>query len=237
MTKQYINIKDRNFLSYLKLVMLILLLTGGASLVFSAGNSEKETMTLTPSSLEMMAPLEGTETAVFAGGCFWGVEAVFEELNGVIDVMSGYSGGEAETADYHKVGSGNTGHAESVRIIFDPEKISYKTLLEVFFSVAHDPTELNYQGPDVGSQYRSAVFYTSDEQKQSTEKYIRELESKNIFDKKIVTELTALNAFYPAEKYHQDFMRLNPNQSYIVYWDKPKIINLEKMYPDLLAGK
>ncbi len=177
------------------------------------------------------------ETAVLAGGCFWGVEAVFERLDGVYDVASGYSGGSADTAEYRKVGSGTTGHAEAVRIMFDPARISYRTLLEVFFSVAHDPTQLNFQGPDVGTQYRSAVFYADEKQRAAVREYIAELEAARVYKAPIVTELTPLEAFYPAEEYHQDFMRNNPNHPYIVYWDQPKILHLEKEFPRLLAAK
>ena len=180
-------------------------------------------------------PMEGTETAVFAGGCFWGVEAVFERLDGVLEVVSGYSGGSADTAHYNLVGTGTTGHAESVRITYDPQRISYAALLEVFFNVAHDPTQLNYQGPDKGTQYRSAVFYADDEQKRMARQYIEQLEADGVFDRPIVTQVVALEAFYPAEEYHQDFMRRNPRHPYIVYWDVPKIAHLEEAYPELLA--
>lgn len=174
------------------------------------------------------------ETAVFAGGCFWGVEAVFESLQGVENALSGYSGGKAETAFYKMVGTGQTGHAEAVHVEYDPAIISYRQLLEVFFNVAHDPTQFNYQGPDVGTEYRSAVFYNNEEQKIATENYIKELEKQKVYDQDIVTEVTELEAFYPAEEYHQDFMALNPNHPYILYWDVPKIRHLEEMYPELL---
>jgi len=183
-----------------------------------------------------MAPA-GSETAVLAGGCFWGVEAVFERLEGVIDVASGYAGGEADTARYELVGSGRTGHAESVRVVFDPGRISYETLLRVFFTVAHDPTELNFQGPDVGPQYRSAIFYSSEEQRKVAEESIRALGKSGAYKAPIVTEVSPLKAFYPAEDYHQDFMKLNPMHPYIVYWDAPKIARLEREYPQLLARK
>jgi peptide-methionine (S)-S-oxide reductase len=174
------------------------------------------------------------DTAVLAGGCFWGVEAVFERLTGVHDVASGYSGGEADSATYQTVSSGMTGHAEAVRIVFDPEVITYDQLLEVFFNVAHDPTQLNFQGPDVGTQYRSAVFYASNEQKQTAERVIGQLDAEGVFGKAIATEVVPLTEFYPAEDYHQDFMRRYPQHPYIVYWDLPKIRHLEKTYPDLL---
>lgn len=173
-------------------------------------------------------------TAVFAGGCFWGVEAVFERLKGVQEVVSGYSGGEAKTAHYELVGTGRTGHAESVRITYDPSQVSYGTLLKVFFSVAHDPTQLNYQGPDHGTQYRSAIFYADDTQKRVAEEYIRALDKARVFRGRIVTELSPLKAFYPAEAYHQDYLRHNPTQPYIVIWDLPKIAALQKEYPQLV---
>jgi peptide-methionine (S)-S-oxide reductase len=176
----------------------------------------------------------GPRTAVFAGGCFWGVEAVFERLKGVQEVVSGYSGGEAKTAHYELVGTGRTGHAESVRITYDPSQVSYGTLLKVFFSVAHDPTQLNYQGPDHGTQYRSAIFYADDTQKRVAEEYIRALDKARVFRDRIVTELSPLKAFYPAEAYHQDYLRHNPTQPYIVIWDLPKIAALQKEYPQLV---
>jgi peptide-methionine (S)-S-oxide reductase len=177
------------------------------------------------------------QVAVLAGGCFWGVEGVFERLTGVTDAMSGYSGGAADTAHYEVVGSGTTGHAESVRITYDPARISYGMILKVFFSVAHDPTQLGYQGPDVGSQYRSAIFYANDEQKKVAEQYIDTLNKAQIFGAPIVTEVVPLRTFYPAEDYHQDFMDRNPSYPYIVMWDRPKVINLQRMYPGLLSGK
>ncbi|MBN1499902.1 MAG: peptide-methionine (S)-S-oxide reductase MsrA [Spirochaetes bacterium] len=179
----------------------------------------------------------GTDTAVFAGGCFWGVEGVFESLKGVSDVISGYSGGSKETAFYEMVGSGSTGHAESVLIKYDASVISYGTLLKVFFSVAHNPTELNFQGPDHGTQYRSAVFYSSPQQKKTAESYIEQLNRSGKFKQKIVTEVSPLKEFYPAEDYHQNFMRLHPTYPYIQMWDKPKMDELKKTYPELLSAK
>lgn len=178
-----------------------------------------------------------TETAVFAGGCFWGMEEIFEQLNGVQDVVSGYSGGDAKSAQYGKVSSGSTGHAESIKITYDPKTINFETLLKVFFLVAHDPTELNYQGPDEGTQYRSAVFYMNDMQKELTEKTIMDLENKKVYKNKIVTEVTPYKAFYPAEDYHQDFMQKHPDNPYILYWDVPKVKMLKKEFPDLLKHK
>jgi len=179
----------------------------------------------------------GTQTAVLAGGCFWGIEGVFERLKGVVDVTSGYSGGEKETAHYEMVGSGSTGHAESVKITYDPKRISYGTLLEIYFSIAHDPTQLNYQGPDHGSQYRSAIFYATPEQKRVAEEYIQTLDSAKTFPKRIVTQVVPLKAFYPAEEYHQNFMDRNPDYPYIVYWDLPKVTHLQKAFPKLLAPR
>ena len=179
---------------------------------------------------------KGMDTAVLAGGCFWGMEGVFERLIGVQSVVSGYSGGERNTAQYEMVGSGTTGHAESIQINYDPAVISYGTLLKVYFSVAHDPTQLNYQGPDYGTQYRSAIFYNSPAQKASAEAYIASLGKAGVFKGKIVTEISALKAFYPAEAYHQHFLTLNPDNPYIAYWDMPKIEALKKTYPQLVAG-
>ncbi|MCY1151667.1 MAG: bifunctional methionine sulfoxide reductase B/A protein [Sphaerochaetaceae bacterium] len=175
------------------------------------------------------------ETAVFAGGCFWGVEAVFEQLYGVVNVESGYSGGREEAANYSDVSSGRTNHAEAVRIIYDPKLIDYSTLLKVFFTVAHDPTQLNYQGPDKGRQYRSIVFYTTDEQKRELEQYIKDLSESEFYDDEIVTRVGKLSAFYLAEEYHQDFLINNQYHPYITHWDIPKLEDLNEKYPELLA--
>jgi len=179
----------------------------------------------------------GTQVAVLAGGCFWGLNGVFERLKGVTQVLSGYSGGDAETAHYEMVGTGATGHAESVEITYNPSVISYGTLLKVFFSVAHDPTELNYQGPDEGTQYRSAIFYANDAQKQEAQDYIQLLDKAHAYPKPIVTQVVPLKAFYAAEDYHQNFMDNNPTWPYIVAFDRPKVMDLQRMYPDLLSGK
>ena len=183
------------------------------------------------------AMMGGLQTAVLAGGCFWGMEGVFERLKGVRDVTSGYSGGEKDTAHYEDVGSGGTGHAESIQVRYDPAQISYGTLLKVFFAVAHDPTQLNFQGPDHGTQYRSAIFYANDGQKQVAEEYIRALDSEKVFVDRIVTQVVALKAFYRAEDYHQHFLDNNPDYPYIAYWDMPKIENLKKTFPELVAKK
>jgi peptide-methionine (S)-S-oxide reductase len=173
------------------------------------------------------------QIAVFAGGCFWGVDAVFKHVKGVSGVVSGYAGGSAATAQYELVSAGNTGHAESVRVSFDPARVSYQQLLQVFFSVAHDPTQLDRQGPDVGSQYRSAVFYTSAEQQQSAQNYIRQLTAARAHRSHIVTQVVPLQQFYPAEDYHQNFLALHPDKPYIVMHDLPKLEQLRKQFPAL----
>jgi peptide-methionine (S)-S-oxide reductase len=186
---------------------------------------------MVPLSNAAAAPLE--ETAVFAGGCFWGVDAVFKHVKGVTDVVSGYSGGAAETAHYEMVSQGNTGHAESVRVHFNPEQVSYQQLLQVFFNVAHDPTQLNRQGPDTGSQYRSVVFYTSEAQKKIAEDYIRQLTAAHTFSDPIVTQVVPLKQFYPAEAHHQNYLALHPLQPYIVFNDLPKLEHLRERFPAL----
>ncbi|MES2685974.1 MAG: peptide-methionine (S)-S-oxide reductase MsrA [Pseudomonadota bacterium] len=173
------------------------------------------------------------ETAVFAGGCFWGVQAVFQHTQGVLNAVSGYSGGARETATYASIGTGRTGHAEAVQISYDPRQISYGKLLQIYFSVAHDPTQLNRQGPDTGTQYRSAIFYKDASQKQVAERYIAQLDGARVYPGKIVTELTPLTAFYPAEAYHQDYATRNPNAPYIRRFDAPKIVNLKTVMPEL----
>ena len=178
-----------------------------------------------------------TASVVLAGGCFWGVEAVFERLKGVTDAVSGYAGGKKSTAHYEVVSSGSTGHAESVQITYDPSQISYGKLLEVYFSVAHDPTELNRQGPDYGTQYRSAIFYSNDEQKRVAEAYIKQLNEAKVYSRPIVTQLTPLDGFYRAEEYHQHYFDHNPNQPYIVFNDAPKVKHLQQQFPDLLKHR
>jgi peptide-methionine (S)-S-oxide reductase len=178
----------------------------------------------------------GTQTAVFAGGCFWGVDAVFKHVKGVTKVVSGYAGGAAETAQYEAVGSGRTGHAEAVEVTYDPAVVSYGTLLKVFFTVAHDPTELNRQGPDVGTQYRSTVFVANDAQRLATAAYIAELNKAGVFRRPIVTTLEPLKAFFAAEAYHQNYLALHPNQPYIVINDMPKLVVLKQKMPELYTG-
>ena len=176
------------------------------------------------------------EKAVLAGGCFWGVEAVFDSLRGVTKVVSGFSGGKAVTAHYEIVSTGMTGHAESVEITYDPAQISYRQLLQVFFTVAHDPTELDYQGPDHGTQYRSSIFYTSDDQKRVAEATIRELTDKHAFKAPIVTTVVPFVAFFPAEAYHQHYLAHHPDEPYIVFNDMPKLKALRERYPTLLKA-
>jgi peptide-methionine (S)-S-oxide reductase len=177
------------------------------------------------------------QSAVIAGGCFWGIQAVFQHVKGVVNATSGYSGGSAKTADYEQVSDGDTGHAESVKITYDPAQVTYGQLLRVFFSVAHDPTELNRQGPDTGSQYRSSIFYANEEQKHIAEAYIAQLESAKVFPRKIVTQIVPLKAFYPAEAYHQNYAILHPDNPYIVYNDAPKVAHLQQQLPELYTGK
>jgi len=186
-----------------------------------------------PNSDASLAKQPGKETAVFAGGCFWGVQSVFQRVRGVISTAAGYSGGAAETATYDQVVTETTGHAESVEVIYDPSRITYGQLLRIFFSVAHDPTQLNRQGPDVGTSYRSAIFYTDDEQKRLAKAYIAQLDAQKVFPKPIVTEVTPLKAFYRAEAYHQDYAYYNPGNPYIQVCDRPKIDALKKQFPDL----
>jgi len=177
---------------------------------------------------DALAPMKGEVTTVFAGGCFWGVQAVFEHVKGVKSAISGYAGGKVASPSYEEVSSGTTGHAESVRVTYDPSQVTYGQLLRVFFSVAHDPTELNRQGPDVGTQYRSAIFYTSESQARIAKAYIDQLTKAKAFDKPIVTQVAPLKAFNVAEDYHQDYARLHPYQPYIVINDAPKVKNLHR---------
>jgi peptide-methionine (S)-S-oxide reductase len=182
-----------------------------------------------------LAAAAGKQTAVFGGGCFWGTQAVFERVKGVLKTTAGYSGGSAETATYRQVITETTGHAESVEVIYDPAQITYGQLLRIFFSVAHDPTQLNRQGPDVGTSYRSAIFYVNDEQKRIAVAYIAELDAAKIFHSRIVTEVSPLKAFYRGEDYHQDFALKNPDHPYIQVCDLPKIAELKRQFPDLFV--
>jgi peptide-methionine (S)-S-oxide reductase len=180
---------------------------------------------------------DGIQTVVLAGGCFWGVQGVFQHTAGVVNAVSGYSGGSKSTADYNMVSSGSTGHAEAVEIKYDPKKISYGKILQIFFSVVHDPTQLNRQGPDVGTQYRSAIFTANDEQKKVAEAYIAQLNAAKVYRKPIATKVDKLDAFYAAEDYHQDYLTLHPNQPYIVFNDLPKVENLKKIFANNYVAK
>jgi peptide-methionine (S)-S-oxide reductase len=180
---------------------------------------------------------DGIQTAVLAGGCFWGVQGVFQHTAGVVSAISGYAGGSKATADYNTVSTGTTGHAESVEVKYDPKQVSYGKLLQIFFSVVHDPTQLNRQGPDTGTQYRSAIFVTNDDQKKVADAYIAQLNAAKVYKKPIVTKVGALDAFYPAEGYHQDYLTLHPNQPYIAYNDIPKVENLKKIFAENYKDK
>lgn len=190
--------------------------------------------TLPNPSLDLVkGPAKGNETAVFAGGCFWGIQAVYERVKGVVSATSGFAGGDVSKPSYELVSTGTTGHAESVKVVYDPSVVTYGQLLKVFFSVAHDPTELNRQGPDEGTQYRSAIFYTTPEQKEIAEAYIQQLSKAKAFSRPIVTQVSALKAFYPAEDYHQQYFDHHPYEPYIVINDAPKVANLKKEFPEL----
>ena len=180
---------------------------------------------------------DGLQTAVLAGGCFWGVQGVFQHTAGVVNAVSGYAGGSRSTADYNIVSTGTTGHAEAVEIKYDPKKISYGRILQIFFSVVHDPTQLNRQGPDTGTQYRSAIFTTNDEQKKVAEAYIAQLNAAKVYRKPIVTKVGSLEGFFAAEAYHQDYLTLHPNQPYIVFNDLPKVENLKKIFAENYVEK
>lgn len=234
---------SNNTFKFLSVILLISALFAACSKIDNSietvaaesnDNSAKSGQVVSPTPQKIA---KSEQTAVFAGGCFWGIEAVFEHLKGVSSVTSGYAGGEKKTADYETVSTGTTGHAESVEITFDPAQISYEQLLKVFFAVAHDPTELNRQTPDVGTQYRSAIFYSNDEQKKLAENYILELTKAKTFSKPIVTQVVALEAFYKAEDYHQNYLAQHPTQPYIVAYDQPKVVNLKKQFPDLFVSK
>jgi peptide-methionine (S)-S-oxide reductase len=206
---------------------------GGASC-----NSSSDVVALPdPAADNPLAAAKGRETIVVAGGCFWGIQAVFERLKGVQRAISGYSGGAANTATYEQVCSGRTGHAEAVEIIFDPSQISLGQILKVFFSVAHDPTHLNRQGPDHGTQYRSAIFYSTEDQKRIVDAYVKQLDSAKVFKQPIVTQIVPLEAFYAAEDYHQGYMDLHPENMYVVINDYPKVENSRKHYPALFVEK
>jgi peptide-methionine (S)-S-oxide reductase len=210
---------------------LAVALVAAAGFPRAASPSEKATALPAPA-VDAAAGAARSEVAVLAGGCFWGVQGVFQHVKGVTSAVSGYAGGEKDTAEYERVGSGRTGHAESVQVTFDPRKISYGRVLQIFFSVAHDPTQLNRQGPDTGPQYRSAVFPANEDQARVARAYIAQLDQAKLFDAAIVTTVEPGRRFYPAEAYHQDFLELHPTHPYIVINDLPKVRELKRLFPD-----
>ena len=227
----------------MRVIMKILILGSlaiaiGCSIATSSATTDATRIAdVAPTPKNQASKASEAQTAVFAGGCFWGLEAVFEHVKGVTDVRSGYAGGEKGTAEYERVSDGDTGHAESVKVTFDPSKVTYVQLLTVFFSVAHDPTEVNRQGPDVGKQYRSAIFYQSDEQKKLAIDYIDAINKSKALPKPVATEVTPLKEFFDAEAYHQDYLKNHPTEPYIVYNDLPKLEALKKKFPDLYLEK
>lgn len=228
-----------SFLNKTLIVLSVLALAIGCSVVNSSTKTSEITAeaVATPKVEKPSTTQKDSQTAVFAGGCFWGVEAVYEHVKGVSEVKSGYAGGEKKTAEYETVSVGATGHAESVKVTFDPTKITYIQLLAVFFSVAHDPTQLNRQGPDTGTQYRSAIFYSNEEQKQAANDYVAAIEKSKALQKPIVTQVVPLKEFYEAESYHQDYLKHHPDDPYIVYNDLPKLAALKEKFPDLYVEK
>jgi peptide-methionine (S)-S-oxide reductase len=217
----------------------LLLFLGVAAALSLPARTQEAPATLVPAATFDPPAAAGTttETAVLAGGCFWGVQAVFQHVKGVTQVLSGYSGGAKDTAEYETVSTGTTGHAESVQIKFDPQQISYARILQIYFSVAHDPTQLNRQGPDVGTQYRSAIFGADEAQQKVADAYIAQLDKAGVFKKRIATKVTPLTAFYPAEAYHQDYATLHPDSPYIYYNDLPKVENLKRLFPSVYLDK
>jgi len=217
----------------------------GAALALAAGflawqlpvTGAESSMTLPPPAVDNPKAPGSLQTAVLAGGCFWGVQGVYEHVRGVRKVFAGYSGGDKSTADYETVSSGRTGHAESVQITFDPAQITYGQILQIAFSVVMDPTQLNRQGPDVGTQYRSAIFYANEDQKRIAEAYIAQLDQSGVFHRPIVTRVDKLKGFYEAEGYHQDYLFHNPSQPYIAIYDMPKVENLKHLFPALYTGE
>ena len=201
----------------------------------SSGFARSKPVALPDAKVDVPAA-KGDQTAVFAGGCFWGVEAVFDHVKGVKQATSGYSGGDANTANYETVSTGRTGHAESVKVVYDPTKVTYAQLLKIYFSVAHDPTQLNRQSPDSGTQYRSEIYTTNAAQQTVAKAYIAQLGAAKVFSAPIVTKVEPLKAFYPAEGYHQKYLSLHPNEPYIVFNDAPKVVELKQMFPALYKG-
>jgi peptide-methionine (S)-S-oxide reductase len=223
--------------STLLTVLIGSLLAVGAGLAIWQASAQ-EGRPIPPPALDAQAgDGAATEVAIVAGGCFWGVQGVFQHVEGVSNAVSGYAGGDEKTATYRAVTTGRTGHAESVRVTFDPRKISYGRILQIYFSVAHDPTQLNRQGPDEGTQYRSAIFPTSAEQARIAQAYIAQLDQARAYDAAIVTKIEPDKPFYPAEDYHQDYMTLNPGSPYIMFNDLPKVENLKRLFPDRYRDK
>lgn len=222
-----------------RLSALVFLIVFEAAALVTSGGPAAAPPTALPDPLVDIdgAKITGTQKAVFAGGCFWGIEGVFEHVKGVTQVVSGYAGGKADAATYDQVSTGTTGHAESVRVSYDPKRISYGQLLKIFFAVAHNPTELNRQGPDSSTQYRSAIFFGNEEQKKVAMAYIAQLQKVHAFSAPIVTQVTPLAAFYDAEAYHQNYLALRPHQMYIVLNDLPKVANLKREFPALYVEK
>ena len=218
--------------SSVTIVLIAILVLGAAFVGNRAAAAEGNSVLPNPGADASLASKSGKETAVFAGGCFWGIQAVFHHVHGVTAATSGYSGGASSTAEYEVVSTGQTGHAESVQVTFDPSQVTYGQLLKVFFSV-HDPTQLNRQGPDRGTQYRSAIFYANDEQKRIAEAYIAQLDQAKSFPNRSVTQLVPLKAFFPAESYHQNYATLHPDNPYIAINDAPKVEHLRRQYPEL----
>jgi peptide-methionine (S)-S-oxide reductase len=222
-----------------RFALLGLLIAAVAGVCLRENVSASEPVTTLPKPVmdDTLAASSSQQTVVLSGGCFWGVQAVFQHVKGVTSATSGYSGGAKSTAEYEIVSTGTTNHAESVKVVFDPSKVTFGQLLQVFFSVAHDPTQLNHQGPDEGSQYRSVIFYSTDQQKKIADAYIAQLDQAKVFKNKIVTQVVPLKAFYAAEGYHQNYATLHPDNPYIAHYDLPKLSNLQQLYPQLYKGQ
>ena len=227
---------QKSFLRYGLLAILIAAIVGFA-FRGPVSASEKPSTLPKPAVDESLASKPGQQMATISGGCFWGIQAVFQHVRGVVSATSGYSGGSKSTADYETVSTGTTNHAESVQIVYDPSKITYGELLQVFFSVAHDPTQVDQQYPDQGTQYRSVIFYANDEQKKIADAYIAQLTEAKVYKHKIATQVVAFKAFYPAERYHQNYATLHPDNPYIARYDAPKVENLQQLYPQLYRAQ
>jgi peptide-methionine (S)-S-oxide reductase len=222
----------------MRLIVATATVAGSVYFINVNGAFAEAAVKIPPPVIDVPADLNiSPQTAVFAGGCFWGIQAVFQHTKGVLNAVSGYAGDEKETADYRSVSTGKTGHAESVQVTYDSRQISYGKLLQIYFSVAHDPTQLNKQYPDTGTQYRSAIFYQDADQKRIAEQYISQLDAAKVYRNKIVTQLNPLTAYYPAESYHQDYATLHPQSGYISRFDLPKIANLKRLFPEQYREK